>query len=83
MPSTIFCGSFLVIMIVRTTVSGADTRAVMDGRRNYGTRWAGFTSRDFVGADFQSVRKLTNYICAALPESCQRHFSNTLGCVRL
>jgi len=25
--------------------------------------------RDSVGADFQSVRKLTNYICAKLPES--------------
>jgi len=32
--------------------------------------------RDSVGADFQSVRKLTNYICAAPPESRLRHFSN-------
>ena len=25
--------------------------------------------RDSVGADFQSVRKLTNYVCAKPPES--------------
>jgi hypothetical protein len=32
--------------------------------------------RDSVGADFQSVRKLTNYICAKPPESRLRLFSN-------
>ena len=34
--------------------------------------------RDSVGADFQSVRKLTNYIYAAPPKSRPKHFSNTL-----
>ena len=33
--------------------------------------------RDSVGADFQSVRKLTNYVCAKPPESRLRHFHNT------
>ena len=32
--------------------------------------------RDSVGADFQSVRKLTNYVCAKPPESRLRHFHN-------
>ena len=32
--------------------------------------------RDSVGADFQSVRKLTNYICAKPPESRVRLFSS-------
>ena len=32
--------------------------------------------RDSVGADFQSVRKLTNYVCAAPPESRLSVFSN-------
>jgi hypothetical protein len=32
--------------------------------------------RDSVGADFQSVRKLTNYICAKPPESRLSHFHN-------
>ena len=31
--------------------------------------------RNSVGADFQSVRKLTNYICAKPPESRLRLFS--------
>ena len=31
---------------------------------------------DSVGADFQSVRKLTNYVCAAPPESRLSVFSN-------
>jgi len=31
--------------------------------------------RDSVGADFQSVRKLTNYICAKPPESRLSHIS--------
>ena len=32
--------------------------------------------RDSIGADFQSVRKLTNYICAKLLESRLSHFYN-------
>ena len=32
--------------------------------------------RDSVGADFQSVRKLTNYVCATPLESCLSVFSN-------
>ena len=33
--------------------------------------------RDSVGADFQSVRKLTNYVCAKPPESRLSAFRNT------
>ena len=33
--------------------------------------------RDSVGADFQSVRKLTNYVCATPLESRLSVFSNT------
>ena len=33
--------------------------------------------RDSIGADFQSVRKLTNYVCAKPPESRLSAFCNT------
>ena len=39
--------------------------------------------RDSVGADFQSVRKLTNYVCAKPPESRLSHFSKVCYKLRL
>ena len=38
--------------------------------------------RDSVGADFQSVRKLTNYVCAKPPESRLSHFHNVYNIFR-
>ena len=49
-------------------------------RRNTNPRASAYLSklrRDSVGADFQSVHKLTNYVCAAPPESCLSVFRNT------
>ena len=44
---------------------------------SWSTTYLSKLRRDSVGADFQSVRKLTNYVCAKPPESRLSAFRNT------